>query len=140
MSDEETPQEQGEERKEAQEEAASSQDAAEQDTSTDETKEGTEEGHTVSEDDVIKAGTEALDPSILDVDNIGRVLDVNLELIVKIGNLKMKLKDVLDLHPGAIIEVDKNADAPLDLQIGNKALTKGEVVTIGENLGIRIKK
>ena len=74
------------------------------------------------------------------VKNIERILDINLELTVKIGDLKMKLKDVLDLHPGAILEIEKNADSPLDLQVGNKILASGEVVTVGENLGLRINK
>lgn len=74
------------------------------------------------------------------VNNIERVMDIDLELTVKIGDLDMKLKDVLDLGPGSIIEVERNADAPLDLLVGKKVLAKGEVVTIGENLGLRITK
>lgn len=74
------------------------------------------------------------------VDNLDRVLDVDLELVVKIGDLKMRLKDVLDLHPGSIIEIDQSVDAPLNLLIGSKVLAEGEVVTIGESLGLRIKK
>ncbi len=72
--------------------------------------------------------------------NLDRVLDVKLEVAVKIGELPMKLKDILNLHPGAIIEIEKNADSPLPLQIGNKEIARGEVVTIGENLGLRIIK
>ncbi len=52
----------------------------------------------------------------------------------------MNFKDVLDLYPGSILEIDKNADAPLELSIGPKKLAKGEVVTVGENLGLRIIK
>ena len=50
----------------------------------------------------------------------------------------MKLRDILELNPGSIIEIEKNVDSPLDLKIGDKVLAKGEVVTIGENLGLRI--
>ena len=74
------------------------------------------------------------------VKNIERILDINLELTVKIGDIKMTLRDVLDLHPGAILEIEKNADSPLDLQVGSKILASGEVVTVGENLGLRINK
>jgi flagellar motor switch protein FliN/FliY len=74
------------------------------------------------------------------LNNIDRILDINLELVVQIGTLKMRLKDVLDLYPGSILEIEKNADAPLDLSIGTKKLAKGEVVTVGENLGLRIIK
>jgi len=70
--------------------------------------------------------------------NIDRILDINLELTVKIGELGMSLQEILNLHSGSIIEIDKNADAPLDLQISGKVLAQGEVVTVGENLGLRV--
>jgi flagellar motor switch protein FliN/FliY len=72
--------------------------------------------------------------------NVDRILDINLELVVRIGSLNMKFKDVLDLYPGSILEIDKNADGPLDLMIGTKKLAEGEVVTVGESLGLRILK
>ncbi len=75
---------------------------------------------------------------ISQVKNIDRVLDVKLEFTVKLGKLNMKLRDILELNPGSIIEIEKNVDSPLDLKIGDKVLAKGEVVTIGENLGLRI--
>jgi flagellar motor switch/type III secretory pathway protein FliN len=41
--------------------------------------------------------------------------------------------------PGSVIELDKKVDEPLDIVISNsKKVARGEVVTIGENLGIRI--
>jgi flagellar motor switch protein FliN len=74
------------------------------------------------------------------IKNMDRILDIKLELVVKIGTLNMKFKDVLDLFPGSVLEIDKNADGPLELVIGNKKLAEGEVVTVGENLGLRIIK
>ena len=79
-------------------------------------------------------------PASFKPENISRVLDVKLEISVKIGELPMKLKDVLDLHPGSIMEIEKSADAPLSLEIGNKEIAKGQVVTVGESLGLRIIK
>ncbi len=70
--------------------------------------------------------------------NLERVLDVKLSMVVKIGNLPMKLKDVLNLHPGSIMELENSADAPLPLTIGEKEIARGEVITIGESLGLRL--
>ena len=72
--------------------------------------------------------------------NLERVMDVKLELVVRIGEISMNLKDVLNLHPGSILEVERMADEPLELQIGGKVLVKGEVVTVGESLGLRVIK
>ena len=87
-----------------------------------------------------KATEASVNQEIDQVKNIERIIDINLELRVKIGDLTMKLRDVLDLYPGSILEIDKNADAPLDLTVGEKKLAKGEVVTVGESLGLRILK
>lgn len=77
---------------------------------------------------------------IKSVDNIDRVLDVNLELTVQIGSIKLNLYDILELTPGSVLEIERDADEPLDLQIGEKIIASGEVVTVGEKLGLRIKK
>ena len=91
-----------------------------------------------SSSDISNMNYEALREQIAQVRNIERVLDVKLEFTVKLGQLNMKLRDILELNPGSILELDKNVDAPLSLQIGDKILAKGEVVTVGENIGLRI--
>lgn len=110
----------------------------------DEEKEPTSNEHeeAPTSNQAVGAPEPAVTPSRSDgaVKNMDRVLDIKLELVVKIGTLDMKFKDVLDLFPGSVLEIDQNADGPLDLVIGNKKLAEGEVVTVGENLGLRIIK
>lgn len=96
--------------------------------------EESKETQSFSDEQVVHKNTNAKRP----IRNVERILDINLELIVKIGTLRMRLKDVLDLHPGSILEITKNTEEPLGLSIGEKELARGEVVTIGENLGLRI--
>ena len=91
-----------------------------------------------SSPDISNMNYETLREQIAQVKNIERVLDVKLEFTVKLGQLNMRLREILELNPGSILELDKNVDAPLNLQIGDKVLAKGEVVTIGENIGLRI--
>ena len=91
-----------------------------------------------SSQDVSNMNNETLREQIAQVRNIERVLDVKLEFTVKLGQLNMRLRDILELNPGSILELDKNVDMPLSLQIGDKVLAKGEVVTVGENIGLRI--
>jgi len=102
------------------------------------TQDAYEEVDDSSPEGLLKENYENLRKQIAQVKNIERVLDVKLEFIVKLGQLSMRLRDILELNPGSIIEIEKNVDSPLDLQIGDKILAKGEVVTIGENLGLRI--
>ena len=70
--------------------------------------------------------------------NIDRLVDVSLNLSVELGRKNMKIKEILNLGPGKIIELDKLAGEPVDLLINGKLLAKGEVVVVDENFGVRI--
>jgi flagellar motor switch protein FliN/FliY len=50
----------------------------------------------------------------------------------------MQIREILDLGPGKIIELDKLAGEPVDLLVNGKLLAKGEVVVVDENFGVRI--
>jgi len=71
-------------------------------------------------------------------DNINRLLDVLLTLSVELGRKQMQIKEILELGPGKIIELDKLAGEPVDLLVNGKILAKGEVVVVDENFGVRI--
>lgn len=66
------------------------------------------------------------------------ILRLRVPVIVEIGRRKMKLDDVLALGPGAILELAKNSDEPLDLLINNKQVGTGAAVKVGENFGLKI--
>lgn len=77
-----------------------------------------------------KAGVE---PSKLDL-----ILDLTLPVTVELGRTKMLIKNILELGPGSIIELDKLAGEPVDLLINGRKFAEGEVVVIDENFGVRI--
>lgn len=64
--------------------------------------------------------------------------DVCLEINVGLGHSRMKIKDVLELGPGSIVQLDKLPEEPVELCIGDKPLARGEVVMVEDRLGIRI--
>ncbi len=59
-------------------------------------------------------------------------------MVVRLGERPISVREVLDLFPGAIIELPKPADTELDLLINNKQIGKGCAVKLGENFGIRL--
>jgi flagellar motor switch protein FliN/FliY len=71
--------------------------------------------------------------------NMQLIKDVPLEVTVRLGKTVMKIKDILDLGDGSIIELDKLAGEPVDLLVNGKLVAKGEVVVIDENFGFRVK-
>ena len=75
---------------------------------------------------------------VVEKDNIDRLMDVGLNLSVELGRKEMRIKEILGLGPGKIIELDKLAGEPVDLLVNGKLLAKGEVVVVDENFGVRI--
>jgi len=70
--------------------------------------------------------------------NIDLLLDVPLRMTVELGRTRKRIKDILELGPGSVIELDKLAGEPVDVLINEKPIAKGEVVVIDENFGVRI--
>lgn len=70
--------------------------------------------------------------------NIGLILDVPLQITVELGRTKKSIKEILELSNGSIVELDKLAGEPVEIQVNGHYLAKGEVVVIDENFGVRI--
>ncbi|MEM1098229.1 MAG: FliM/FliN family flagellar motor switch protein [Planctomycetota bacterium] len=66
------------------------------------------------------------------------ILKLDVPIIVEIGKRRLAVQDVLNWAPGAIIELDKNADDELAVCINNKPIGTGAAVKVGENYGIRL--
>jgi flagellar motor switch protein FliN/FliY len=64
--------------------------------------------------------------------------DVELSVTVELGRTRMLLRDVLDLVPGSVIELDRAAGAPVDLLVNGTLIARGEVVVVDEEYGVRI--
>ncbi len=70
--------------------------------------------------------------------NLNLLLDIPLQVTVELGRTKRLIKDILELGPGSIVELDKLAGEPVDILVNNKLVAKGEVVVIEENFGVRV--
>lgn len=70
--------------------------------------------------------------------NIGMILDVRLNVKVRIGQKRMLLKDVIAMDIGSVIELNQLANDPLEILVDDKVIAKGEVVIVDGNFGIQI--
>lgn len=77
-------------------------------------------------------------PSSRENGNIGLLMDVMLQLSVELGGTRMKIKDILELGIGSIVELDRLAGEPVDILVNGKLIAKGEVVVIDENFGVKV--
>ena len=64
--------------------------------------------------------------------------EVQVELAVELGRVKLPLRDLLSLAPGAVLELDRSADAPVDVLVNGCLVARGEVVVIDGEFGVRI--
>jgi flagellar motor switch protein FliN len=70
--------------------------------------------------------------------NLELLLDVTLDATICFGKKQMLLRDILELHPGAAIVLDRQVDEPVDLLVGGRMVARGEVVIVDGNYGLRI--
>lgn len=66
--------------------------------------------------------------------------DVEMGVSVELGRTRMTVRELLALAPGAIVELDKAAGAPVDLLVNGTLMARGEVVVIDEEFAVRISE
>ena len=68
------------------------------------------------------------------------ILDVPIRSRVVVGKTHRKLQDLLSLKPGMIVETENYVTDQVELYVNDHVIALGEVVVVGENYGLRIKK
>tara|TARA_A100001011_G_C14157227_1_gene776640 strand:- start:78 stop:419 length:342 start_codon:yes stop_codon:yes gene_type:complete len=67
-----------------------------------------------------------------------RVLEnIDVALTVEVGGAEIKIKELLRLGEGSVVELDRLAGDPLDILANGTMIAKGEVVMVGERYGVR---
>lgn len=67
------------------------------------------------------------------------VLDFPLEVSVRLGDAEKTIGQLLNLTVGTVIELDNMVDEPVDLVVNGKTFATGEVITVEETFGVRLK-
>ncbi|MBQ3101809.1 flagellar motor switch protein FliN [bacterium] len=70
--------------------------------------------------------------------NLDIMQDVKAKITVELGRCKMKVKKVLDIQKGSIIEINKVAGEQVELFVCGKLVAHGEVIVIEDKFGLRI--
>ncbi len=69
---------------------------------------------------------------------LGLLLDLELPLSVRFGRVQMPMERVLELRPGAVVELDGSQDEQVDLLVNGSVVARGEVVAVEGQYAIRI--
>jgi flagellar motor switch protein FliN/FliY len=95
----------------------------------------------VSEDVVIAPAAFqpiAADEEPADKTHIDLILDTELEITAELGSAIKTVREILEYGPGSVIELNKLSGEPVDLFVNKRRFSRGEVLVIDENFGIRV--
>lgn len=81
-----------------------------------------------------RAPIEAQTPNTL-----GLLMEVELPVGVSFGRAQMRLKDVIKLTTGSIVELNRSVVEPVEIIVNNCVIARGEVVVVEGNYGVRIQ-
>jgi flagellar motor switch protein FliN len=70
--------------------------------------------------------------------NLDMFLDVPVGVTVQLGSCQLSMREVLQLNPGSVVQLDKLADAPVEVLVNDKLVARGEVVVVENKFGIKI--
>lgn len=68
-----------------------------------------------------------------EIRNIDLILDIEVEVMVRLGNAQMPLREIQKLRPGSIIDLDKDTDALVELVVNDRIIAKGELVVVSSD-------
>jgi flagellar motor switch protein FliN len=66
--------------------------------------------------------------------------EIPLPVVIEVGRIQMSVKKLLELQPGNMLELDIHPESGVDLVVNGKRIARGELLKIGESLGIRISE
>lgn len=73
-----------------------------------------------------------IDPEVLQ--------NISVTMTVEVGRAMIKIRDLMRLTQGSVVELDRIAGEPLDLLVNNTVVAQGEVVLVNDRYGIRLTR
>ena len=70
--------------------------------------------------------------------NLDILLDVKVKITVQLGSSQLPMREVMELQPGSVIQLNPAANDPVGLYVNDKLIAYGEVVVVEDNFGIKI--
>ena len=83
------------------------------------------------------AATPAAGGSKVSAENLSVLENIEVQMTVEVGNTEIRIRDLLRLSEGSVVELDRLAGDPLDILVNGTMIAKGEMVMLGERFGVR---
>jgi flagellar motor switch protein FliN/FliY len=75
---------------------------------------------------------------IVGMESVNILFDIELDATLQFGSRELPLREVLELGPGDVVELDRHVSEPVDLVIGGRIVARGEVVIVNGNFALRV--
>jgi flagellar motor switch protein FliN/FliY len=72
--------------------------------------------------------------------SIGMLMQVEVPIRVSLGRTRIRMKDLLALSHGSVVELDQQVGDEVEIRVNNCVLAVGEVVNVEGNYGVRISR
>lgn len=69
---------------------------------------------------------------------IDLLLDTPMAITVRLGQAELLVRDLLQMGAGSVVKLDKRAGDPVELYLRGSIFARGQLVVVGEQLGVRI--
>ncbi len=66
--------------------------------------------------------------------------NIPVTLPIEVGRAVIKIRDLMRLTQGSVVELDRIAGEPLNLLVNNTVVAQGEVVLVNDRYGIRLTR
>ncbi len=78
------------------------------------------------------------DPSI--AARLGLLSDLQVMVTARLCETKQPLGEILSMSPGDVLDLGRTTGAPIELLANGVLVAYGEVVAVGDSLGVRVTK
>lgn len=77
-------------------------------------------------------------PPLPDTVKLDLLMDVELGVTLRFGSRRILLRDILDLSPGSVVELDREVHEPIDMLLDGRVIARGEIVVLNGNYGLQV--
>jgi flagellar motor switch protein FliN/FliY len=66
--------------------------------------------------------------------------NISVTMSIEVGRAQIKIRDLMRLTQGSVVELDRIAGEPLDLLVNNTIVAQGEIVLVNDRYGVRLTR
>ena len=74
----------------------------------------------------------------LDTKTLPVLLDMKVEITVRLGTGLLSMREMLVLSPETVVQLDQRANDPVGIYVNGTLLARGDVVVVEDHFGIKI--